>query len=76
MQLDPMLGWLSALHPIVPIVLAGLGALVVVGQAYVAITPSEKDDAWFEKLEGIPLVGSLIKALKSFSPIQRKKKKK
>lgn len=53
-------------------VLVALGALVVLGLAYVKITPTQDDDAWFSKLESIPILGSLLKFLVSFSPIQRK----
>lgn len=63
---------LAGLHPLIPVVLAGLGGLVVLGQAYVAITPTQDDDAWFAKLEGLPIIGGLLLALKSFAPIQRK----
>lgn len=63
---------LSGLHPTIPLVLAALGGLVILGQAYVAITPTQSDDAWFAKLEAAPLVGPVLVALKSFAPIQRK----
>lgn len=72
MEYEAILGWLGGLHPIIPLVLAGLGALVVLGQAYVLMTPSKEDDAWFDKLEAIPILGAVLKALKSFAPIQRK----
>ena len=55
-------------------ILAGLGTLVILGQAYVAITPSEDDDAKLQKFEKMPIVGMLLRIVKSFAPIQRKKK--
>jgi amino acid permease len=74
MEFAPILAWLSSLHPLVPVALAALGGLVVLGQAYVAITPTQDDDKWFAKLESIPLVGTVLLAIKSFAPIQRKEK--
>ena len=63
---------LAGLHPAIPLVLAGLGGLVILGQAYVALTPTQDDDAWFAKLEAMPMLGQILKAVKSFAPIQRK----
>lgn len=70
--MESVLVVLAGLHPLIPVILAGLGGLVVLGQAYVAITPTQDDDAWFAKLESIPVIGSLLVALKAFAPIQRK----
>lgn len=72
MDIGSILPWLASLHPIVPVVLAGLGGLVVIGQVYVAVTPSKSDDGALAKLEGIPVLGGLLKALASFAPIQKK----
>lgn len=74
MDFSLALAWLSSLHPLVPLVLAGLGGLVVLGQTYVALTPSQNDDAWYAALEAKPFVGPLLKSLKAFAPIQRKEK--
>lgn len=74
MDASLILAWLSGLSPIVPVVLAALGALVVLGQAYVALTPSQSDDAFYAKLEAIPLLGAILKALVAFAPIQRRDK--
>ena len=68
-----VLQYLASLHPTIPLVLAGLGALVVMGQTYVAVSASKKDDAWLLKLEAKPFLGPILKALKSFAPIQKKK---
>ena len=70
--MESLLVMLAGLHPTVPLVLAMLGGMVVLGQAYVAITPSQDDDAWYAKLEAKPIIGALLKAIKSFAPIQRK----
>lgn len=72
--MDAVLIMLAGLHPVIPAILAGLGSLVVLGAAYVAMTPTQDDDAWFAKLEAMPGVGGLLKALKAFSPVQRKDK--
>lgn len=65
---------LANYHPMIPVVLAILGGLVVLGQAYIAITPTEKDDAWYASLEAKPVIGQVLKVLKSFAPVQRKEK--
>lgn len=53
-------------------VLMGLGSLVLLGYAYVKATPTQDDDAWYAKVEAMAVVGPLMKALVSFSPLQRK----
>lgn len=53
-------------------VLMGLGALVVLGRAYVMMTPSKDDDQWLQKLEDKAGVGHMLKMLVAFSPVQRK----
>lgn len=67
-----ILTWVQPLSPMVGYVLMALGGLVVLGSAYVKITPTQDDDAWFAKLEAIPILGSLLQALVAFSPFQRK----
>lgn len=49
-----------------------LGALCVLAQAFVIITPSKSDDAAWEKIKSIPFVGGLISALVARAPIQKK----
>lgn len=56
-------------------VLMGLGALVVMGVAYIKVTPSQDDDMWLQKLEGKAIIGHLLKLLIQFSPIERKEPK-
>lgn len=73
--MEQFLEMLAGLHPVVPVVLAVLGSLVLLGQAYVAVTPSQDDDAWFAKLEAMPVLGAVLKAVKAFAPIQRKDQK-
>lgn len=72
MDLSVILAWLSSLSPIVPIVLSILGSLLVIGTVYVALTPSQADDAWLAKVEAYPVIGTLIQALIKCSVIQRK----
>jgi hypothetical protein len=70
--MESVLMMLAALHPAIPLVLTMLGGLVVLGQAYVALTPSQSDDAWVAKVEAMPIVGPLLQALRAFAPIQKK----
>ena len=72
--MESLLLMLSGLHPSIPLILAGLGGLVILGQAYVAITPTQSDDAWFAKLEATPVIGAILTAVKAFAPVQRKEK--
>jgi len=72
--MEQILVFLVGLHPAIPVVLAALGGLVVLGQAYVIMTPTKEDDAWFAKLETVPVLGQLLKALTAFAPVQRKDK--
>ena len=74
MDLLTLLSDLMVKYPQITMVLSALGSLVILGQVYVAITPSKDDDAWYAKLEAIPVLGQLLVVIKSFSPIQRKDK--
>lgn len=70
--MDTVIQFLVVQFPVLGLILAGLGALVVTGQAIVLITPSKADDAAWEKLKGIPLVGQIVSVLVNFAPIQKK----
>lgn len=72
MELGDILNLIVNAMPAARYLLMGLGGLVVLGQVYVALTPNQDDDAWFARLEGVPVVGALIRAVKAFAPIQRK----
>lgn len=72
--MEALIPLIAGLHPAIPLVLTALGGLVVLGQTYVAITPTQSDDAWFAKLETQPVIGQLLRVLKSFAPVQRKEK--
>lgn len=54
--------------------LMGAGALTVLGYGYIKLTPTQDDDQWLQKMEAKAWVGSLLRALKAYSPIQRKEK--
>lgn len=71
MSPEELIAKMSALSPWMPIVLMILGALVVAGGVVVSVTPSTEDDAAWEKLMNVPILGSVLKALASFSPIQK-----
>lgn len=70
--MEILLNYLSSLHPYVNYALMGLGSLVVIGQSYVWATPTKVDDAWYSRLESVPVLGAFIKAVVSFAPMQRK----
>lgn len=64
--------YLAALAPWVGYILMGLGGAVVVGQAVVALTPSQADDAVMSKILNVPILGGILTALAAFAPIQKK----
>ena len=53
-------------------ILMALGALVVIGYAYVKATPTKDDDKWLQNLESKAIIGMILKFLVSFSPVARK----
>lgn len=63
-------------NPKVAVVITVLAGLVVAGQTYIALTPTQDDDKWYAKVEAMPIIGPLLKGLAAFAPIQRKEKKK
>lgn len=66
------LDWLVANVPYAVLGLTVLGGLVVVGQAIVAVTPSQSDDAWLEKLKQHKILGPILVLLAKFAPFQKK----
>jgi len=75
MSFDQIIAWVFSNAPAVAqYVLMGLGGLVILGQAYIAATPTDADDKWYAALEKVKVIGWLLKFLKAFSPIQRKPK--
>lgn len=71
MDISLLLG-LAAQYPKVMLLLQFLGILVVVGQVVVVLTPSKKDDEAWDALKAKPVIGSLLSAIASFAPIQKK----
>ncbi len=67
-----LLAGLVAKAPIVGVVLAILGTLLVVAQLVVVLTPTKKDDEVVAKAEGNAVVSALLTLLKSFALIQKK----
>ena len=72
MDIEQVLQALMAKSDIALYVLSGLGTLVVLGAAYVKLTPSKADDEKLAKIESLPVLGMLLKILVKFSPIARK----
>jgi hypothetical protein len=72
MDAASILALLVGKWPVVGLICSILGALVVVGQAVVAVTPSTADDAAWEKLKSIPVLGAVLAALANLAPIQKK----
>lgn len=54
------------------VILSGLGALVVLAQSIVALTPSKADDLALEKVEKSSIGGFIIKVLLAFAPLKKK----
>ena len=54
------------------VIFAALGGLYVLASVVVALTPSKKDDEALQKLKNIPVLGSVLSALETLSPIKRK----
>lgn len=54
------------------VVLPVAGLLVFVAQALVIITPSKSDDAAWDKLKAVPVLGVVLSLLLNFAPIQKK----
>ena len=73
MDVDSILVWLQGVWEPAKYVLMALGVAVMAGQAYVLATPKKEDDAWLAKLEAKPIIGHLLRALRSFAPWKPKK---
>ena len=71
-NLDGIMEWIMANVPVAGYIIMALGALVVLGQMYIAITPTQKDDIWYASLEEKPVIGWILKQLAKFAPIGRK----
>ncbi len=69
---DFLYALIVAKFPIAVFVLAAVGMLIVLAQAIVVLTPSQADDAAWEKIKAIPFLGSFIAWAASKAPIQKK----
>lgn len=72
-QLSQLLEGLANSYPVILMGLSVLGTLVVTGTGYIALTPTQNDDAWLAKIESHGVVGAILRALKRFSILERKK---
>ena len=59
-------------YPIVGVVLAGLGSLLVFASAIVKLTPSKKDDEMLENLKKNSIFKKMFEILEKFSVISKK----
>lgn len=67
-----LLQMVAGKFPVLGVVLMGLGCLIVAAQAYVFITPSKEDDAWWNKVRALPVIGDVLKAFEALSVIKKK----
>lgn len=63
---------LVSVSPLVALIVGVLGTLVVIAQVIIPLTPSKSDDAAWEKIKGIPVLGAALSALTKFAVIQKK----
>lgn len=64
---------IAKLSPVIGIILASLGMLVVIAMGVDAIIPDEKDGGFSKKLLEVPFLGLVLKALIKFSPLNYKR---
>lgn len=62
---------LLAKYPQAKLVLEIIGSLLIVAQVVVLVTPSKKDDAALEKIQGNSLFGKAWAFFVSFAPFQK-----
>lgn len=72
MGIEEIVVALALKFPVVGLVLAALGLLVVVGQVVVVLTPTKKDDEAVARWQAIPILGQILAILAKFAPIQKK----
>ncbi len=68
MDISTLIQGLVAASPVAAMVFGILGALVVIGQMIVQITPSTADDAAWAKIKAQPIIGPILTALVNFAP--------
>lgn len=74
MDFSFILDYLLTLAPWVGQAFMVLGALVVIGTAVDSVIPDEKDGGFMTKALSLPIIGSLLSAIKRFSPFNIKPK--
>ena len=72
MDIEAILMLVVGKFPIAAALAMVLGTLVVLAQVIIPLTPSKADDHAWEKLKGVPVLGSLLAALVKFAVIQKK----
>ena len=70
--LEAIIAMLIKQFPALSGVLMILGSLVVLGQVVVILTPSKSDEEAYNKIMGMPIVGTLLTVISKFSIIQKK----
>ena len=68
MDITFVLDYLVGLAPWVKQAFMALGSIVVIGTAVDSVVPDEKDGGFMAKAMALPVVGSVLNALKRFSP--------
>ncbi|MEM5807998.1 MAG: hypothetical protein QW818_02595 [Candidatus Aenigmatarchaeota archaeon] len=58
--------------PILMLVLAGLGTILIVAQVIVLMTPSKEDDKFLDKIRSFPFLSGILNFIESFAPIQKR----
>jgi hypothetical protein len=72
MELEIILAAVVDKWPIAASVAMGLGALVVLAEVVVLVTPSKSDDAKWAKIKAVPVFGKVLAFLASKAPIKKK----
>jgi hypothetical protein len=69
-----VLGFLTNLatsNPIVHAIVVVVATLVLAGQAIVTVTPTTADDAFWAKIQALPIVGQFIVWLTKWAPFHK-----
>ena len=74
MEFDAILAYLMTLAPWVSYLFMGLGTLVLIGTIVDSLVDDEKDGGFMKKILATPILGSLLEALRKFSPLNVKPK--
>lgn len=72
MDIGSILVLLAGKFPLVALILMALGAVVVLAQVIIPLTPSTADDEAWAKILNVPILGKILLAFVAFAPIQKK----